>query len=104
NLTRTAHLLPKFPPVNRDLSLLLDEDVTWGQLSDVVETIAQPLRISVDYVTTYRGKQTPKGKKSVTIALEYRSSKGTLTGQQVDEQIDEVLSALGKTFGAELRQ
>ncbi|MCK5114042.1 MAG: phenylalanine--tRNA ligase subunit beta, partial [Phycisphaerae bacterium] len=50
NLTRTAHLLPKFPPVNRDLSLLLDEDVTWGQLSDVVETIAQPLRISVDYV------------------------------------------------------
>lgn len=104
NLTRSARLLPKFPPVCRDLSLILNETVTWGQLAAALDTVVQPLRASEKYVTAYRGKQTPRGKKSVTVALEYRSSEGTLTGELVDEQIEEILTVMRKTFNAELRQ
>ncbi len=103
NLTRTAHLLPKFPPINRDLSLVIDEDVTWGELIKVVHSVAQPLRVAEKYVTTYRGKQVPAGKKSVTMNLEYRSAEETLTGQQVDQQIEELLTPLKAKFAAELR-
>ena len=103
NLTRTTRPLPKFPPIHRDLSLILDEDVTWGQLADAIQTVDQPLRIHRQYVTTYRGKPIPKGRKSVTVALEYRSAEGTLTNEEVDRQVRELFSSLQGKFGAELR-
>jgi phenylalanyl-tRNA synthetase beta chain len=102
-LTRTARPLAKFPPVRRDLSLILDEPVTWGQILQAVREVSQPLRTDEQYVTTYRGKPLPKGKKSVTLALEYRSEEGTLRGEQVDEQIAELVAALGKALSAEIR-
>ncbi len=103
NLTRTAKPLPKFPPIRRDLSLILDEDITWGQLANAIQTVDQPLRVRQGYVTTYRGEPIPKGRKSVTVALEYRSSEGTLTSEEADQQIRELFSSLQEKFGAELR-
>jgi phenylalanyl-tRNA synthetase beta chain len=93
----------KFPPVDRDLSLILDQQVTWNELSSAIEAVAQPLRSDLAYVTTYRGKQIPSGKKSVTLTLTYRSDEGTLRGEQVDEQVNQVVEALKKQFQAELR-
>jgi phenylalanyl-tRNA synthetase beta chain len=102
-LTRTARELPKFPPVRRDLSFVVDEGVTWGELAGTIRSIPQPLRTDEQYVTTYRGKQLGKGKKSVTVALEYRSPEQTLRGEEVDEQVSEVVAALKSKLSAELR-
>ncbi|MBN1943507.1 MAG: phenylalanine--tRNA ligase subunit beta [Phycisphaerae bacterium] len=102
-LTRTTQPLPKFPPIRRDLSLIVDETVPWGELAAALAAVAQPLRVEEKYVTTYRGKPIPKGKKSVTVALEYRSNEGTLTNEQVDQQVRELLTALQKTLAVELR-
>lgn len=102
-LTRTTQLLPKFPPIRRDLSLILDEAATWGELSAAIAATPQPLRVEETYVTTYRGKPIPAGKKSVTVALEYRSNEGTLTNEQVDEQVQALLAALQKTLKVEVR-
>ncbi|MGC9453935.1 MAG: phenylalanine--tRNA ligase subunit beta [Phycisphaerae bacterium] len=101
--TRTYAAIPRFPSVRRDLSLILDEEVTYQQLRDAVEAVDQPLRVGMDYVTTYRGKPIPDGRKSVTVRLEYRSDEGTLRREQVDERVDELLSVLSKELGAELR-
>lgn len=103
DLTRTASELPKFPPVRRDLSLVVDEAVTWGQLDGVIRSVAQPLRTETQYVTTYRGKQLGKGRKSVTVQVEYRSAESTLRGEQVDQQVAEIVSALKDKLAAELR-
>ncbi|MBN1554530.1 MAG: phenylalanine--tRNA ligase subunit beta [Phycisphaerae bacterium] len=102
-LTRTTRLLPKFPPIHRDLSLIMDETATWGELAAAIARVEQPLRVEETYVTTYRGKPIPKGKKSVTVALEYRSNEGTLTNEQVDQQVRDLLTALQKTLAVELR-
>ncbi|MCK5558431.1 MAG: phenylalanine--tRNA ligase subunit beta, partial [Candidatus Hydrogenedentes bacterium] len=103
NLTRTAKPLPKFPPIRRDMSLIIDENVAWGQLADAIQTVDQPLRVRQEYVTTYRGKPIPKGRKSVTVALEYRSGEGTLTSEEADQQVRELFSSLQEKFAAELR-
>jgi phenylalanyl-tRNA synthetase beta chain len=102
-LTRTTRPLPKFPPIHRDLSLILDEAATWGELAAAITAVNQPLRVEETYVTTYRGKPIPKGKKSVTVALEYRSNEGTLTNEQVDRQVQDLLTALQKRLTVELR-
>lgn len=103
NLVRTAQVLPKFPGITRDLSLIVDEAVRWGELREVVESVTQPLRAGFDYVTTYRGKPLAKGKKSVTMQLQYRWEQGTLTSKQVDDQIAELLEAFKAKIKFELR-
>jgi phenylalanyl-tRNA synthetase beta chain len=102
-LTRMYVPLAKFPAIERDLSLVVDESVTWQQLADAVASVDQPQREKIDYVTTYRGKPLAKGKKSVTMNLTYRSPEGTLRREQVDEQVSEVVSAAAQRLSAELR-
>ena len=103
-LVRVYQPLPRFPAVRRDLSVIVDEPITWKQLSEAVAGIDQPLRQSLEYVTTYRGKPVPNGRKSVTLALEYRCPDRTLRGEEVDEQIEKILSILRENFSAELRR
>lgn len=100
---RRAQPLPRYPAIRRDLSLVVDEAVTWAELRQAVDRVAQPLRAEVDYVTTYRGKQIPAGRKSVTLSAEYRSEEGTLTHAQADQQVGQLTAALAETLGAELR-
>ncbi|HUT58591.1 MAG TPA: phenylalanine--tRNA ligase subunit beta [Phycisphaerae bacterium] len=95
--------LPRFPSVRRDLSLIVADATTWGKLAEAVAAVEQPLRVGVDYVTTYRGKPIPEGHKSVTVTLTYRSQTETLRGEQVDEQVAQVLGALKDALAAELR-
>jgi phenylalanyl-tRNA synthetase beta chain len=95
--------VPRFPAVQRDLSLILDESVSWQQLSDAIEQVDQPLRTGIDYVTTYRGKQIEPGRKSVTVQLTYRWPEGTLRREQVDQQVEQVVEALAEGFSAQLR-
>ncbi|MCD6304019.1 MAG: hypothetical protein J7M21_03550, partial [Planctomycetes bacterium] len=103
-LVRTYRPLPKFPAVRRDLSVIVDEAVNWQRLSDAIAAVAQPLREAVEYVTTYRGRPIPPGRKSVTVTLVYRCGDRTLRGEEVDRQVDEVVSALREALGAELRR
>jgi phenylalanyl-tRNA synthetase beta chain len=100
---RAYEALAKFPAVRRDLSLIVQESVTWRQLAEVIESVPQPMRVGVEYVTTYRGKPVPKGDKSVTVTLIYRWSEGTLRGEQVDQQVAEIVSAAGEKLTARLR-
>jgi phenylalanyl-tRNA synthetase beta chain len=95
--------VPRFPAVKRDLSLIVDESVTWKQLQQAIESVRQPMRAGLDYVTTYRGKPIPAGRKSMTATLVYRASEGTLRSEQVDAEVAQVVEALKKSLGAELR-
>ena len=95
--------LEKFPPVRPDLSLIVDEQVTWRQMREAIEAVDQPTCRDVQYVGTYRGKPIPAGKKSLTVTLTYRKPDGTLRSEEVDEQINHVVSALKKKLSAQLR-
>ena len=103
DLTRTYQPVAKFPPVQRDLSLVVDEQLTWSEMAAAIEAVDQPMRETFEYVTTYRGKPVPKGKKSVTITLTYRSPGGTLRSEDVDGQVEEVLQAAREKLSAQLR-
>ena len=103
NLERTYKTVPRFPAVRRDLSLIVDEETTWSQVQEVLTGVQQPLRTDVQYVTTYRGKPIPQGRKSITMTLVYQSNEGTLRSQQVDEQIQTIVKTFAETLNAEVR-
>ena len=101
--TRKYQPVAKFPAATRDLSMIVDEQVTWQQLAETVSSVDQPMRVALEYITTYCGKQIPSGRKSVSFTLTYQSPTTTLRSEDDDQQITEVVSALKEQFSAELR-
>ena len=96
--------LPKFPPAARDLSAVVDDDLPWATLEEAIRSVDEPMLESVSYVGTYRGKQVPKGKKSVTVSLVFRNPDRTFRSEEVDERVAKIVAALSEQLGATLRK
>jgi phenylalanyl-tRNA synthetase beta chain len=100
---RTVHALPRFPGIERDLSVVVDEPTPWSQIARTIEQAKPDLMESVDFVGVYRGKQVGKGRKSVTLRMSFRDPSRTLRHDEVDGQVESVVSALSEQVNAELR-
>ncbi len=101
--THEASELPKYPAIERDLSVVVDEATPWQTIADAISGAKPALLESADFVGTYRGKQVGQGKKSVTLRMQFRDPGTTLRHEQVDPQVRTVVKALGEQVGAELR-
>jgi len=97
------HPLPRFPAIDRDLSLILDEQVRWQQIREAIAAVGLEEMEEVNFTDLFRGKQVPKGKKSITISLRFRRADGSLTHEQADQFQARVLGALQEKLGAVLR-
>jgi phenylalanyl-tRNA synthetase beta chain len=95
--------LPRFPAVRRDLSLVVSDTTRYDGIDQLVHSLKLADLEEVEYITTYRGKQVVKGHKSVTIALVFRSPVATLTSEQVEAQVQQVVRAAQEKLGATLR-
>lgn len=98
----TYEPLPLYPLVEEDLSLLMDETVTWAQLETTV--LAQTGVRRVQFMEEYRGAQVPAGKKSVMLRFWMGSDEKTLTSEDIQARTKEIIEALRKATGAEMRQ
>jgi len=95
--------LPRFPAVRRDLSLVVAESVAYDALEKLIRALNLPSLEAVEYVTTYRGKPLEKGSKSLTTTLVFRSPTATLTSEQVEGAVQQVVRAAQEQLGATLR-
>ncbi|MEI8196978.1 MAG: hypothetical protein WCI73_13845 [Phycisphaerae bacterium] len=100
---RRAKPLPRFPSVRRDLSVVLEDQVRWADISAAVSAAQIQFLEQVDFVGTFRNQQIGPGKKSLTLALEFRDPATTLRSEQVDAQMKSALDLLASRFGATLR-
>jgi phenylalanyl-tRNA synthetase beta chain len=95
--------VPRFPAVDRDLSILVPQDTLWADIAKAVRTGSPAELEDVAFVDIYRGKGVPADKKSVTLSLRFRDEEGTLTHEAVDTYQATILAGLSKAVGAELR-
>lgn len=84
----------KFPPMARDLNLIVDEATRWSDLAATVGASAGPLLESLRYQETYRdtAKDGPN-KKRLLFSFTLRSPERTLTGEEADAARDAVVAA-----------
>jgi phenylalanyl-tRNA synthetase beta chain len=92
--------LPKFPAVSRDLSLIVPDATPYAAIESSLRSAAGESLESIRYVTTYRGKPIEAGKKSVTVALSFRSPTNTLTTEAVDADVAKLTAAAKEKLGA----
>ncbi|MCK4294219.1 MAG: hypothetical protein KAY65_13550, partial [Planctomycetes bacterium] len=95
--------IPRFPAIERDLSIIVNEEVRWSEIIDAVKDSASAELEDVQFVGIYRGKAIPPGRKSVTLSLRFRDEDGTLTHDSVDGLEKTIVDSLTQAVGAELR-
>jgi phenylalanyl-tRNA synthetase beta chain len=95
--------LPKFPPIERDLAIVLDTGIAAGQVLDEIHRVDPQLVEHVEIFDVYSGDQVETGKRSLALSLRLRSISGTLEDRDADQVIDRILKRLGDAFGARLR-
>jgi phenylalanyl-tRNA synthetase beta chain len=93
----------KFPAIERDLSIVIDEQVRWADIIAAVKKKSSSELEDVRFVGIYRGKGIPSGKKSLTLTLAFRDQDGTLTHETVDRFQADILKSLTESTGAQLR-
>lgn len=95
--------LPKFPALERDLSLVCAEEVTAGSIEKCIASAGGNSVSSVKLFDIYRGPQIGDGKKSVSFAVTLRAADRTLTDDEADGIIAKIMKKVSAAFGAELR-
>ncbi|OLC24164.1 MAG: phenylalanine--tRNA ligase subunit beta [Chloroflexi bacterium 13_1_40CM_65_17] len=100
---KRAQTLPRFPAIERDLAVVVEEHVAAGALLATIKEAGSDILDSALPFDEYRGAQVPEGHKSVAFALTFRSPERTLTDAEVDEVMAEIKLALQKKHSAGFR-
>jgi phenylalanyl-tRNA synthetase beta chain len=95
--------LPRFPAVERDFSLVLDDGVTFARVAGAIRALGVPEIERIEAVDLFRGGAIPAGKHSLLVRITLQSHEVTLTDAQVNEVSARVVAALQRELGAALR-
>ncbi len=95
--------LSRYPEVRRDLAVIVDKDVAAGDLLDNVREVAGTYLTDLRLFDVYEGKGIDPKRKSLALGLTFRDSSRTLSDQEVNNYVDQVIDLLIKTHNAELR-
>lgn len=95
--------LPKFPALERDIAVVVNDDVYSGDLLDVIRKSGGKHLIDCKVFDVFTGKQVGEGKKSVAFSLLFRANDRTLTDDEIDVTFDKIVKALENEMNAILR-
>jgi phenylalanyl-tRNA synthetase beta chain len=95
--------ISRFPAIRRDLAIVVDEGVEFGDLEACVRSEVGELLRDIMLFDVYAGGSIDSGRKSLALGLILQASSQTLTDDVVDGAVSRVVARLGSEFGARLR-
>ncbi len=95
--------ISKFPAVRRDLSMLIDAQLSFEQLRAIAVQTEKQLLKEVQVFDVYQGDKLPKGKRSYALSFVLEDNEKTLTDKQIDSVMDRLIQNFEKA-GAEVRK
>jgi phenylalanyl-tRNA synthetase beta chain len=96
--------VPKYPAVRRDLSMLVDQHVTFEELKAIAFKTEKKLMKQVQVFDVYEGDKLPEGKKSYALNFTLQDEEQTLTDKQIDAIMQKIIINLAETAKAEIRK
>ena len=95
--------LPRFPAVERDFSLVIDDGVPFAEVEATVRALEIPELQTIEPADLFRGGQIPTGKFSLMIRVTFQSAEATLTEAQLSSFSSRIVDTLQAKLGATLR-
>jgi len=96
--------ISKFPQVRRDLSMLINRDITYAKLENISYTTERNLLKEVQLFDVYEGDKIEAGKKSIAMSFTLLDEHQTLTDKQIDKTMNRLMEAFEKQAGAVIRK
>ena len=93
----------KFPSIKRDLSLLIDQKVSFKELLQIAKDTEKNILKSVSLFDVYEGDKLPEGKKSYALSFILEDKTKTLTDKYIDKVMSKLISSYENKVGAEVR-
>ena len=93
----------KFPPVRRDIALLVPTHTRIAEVLNVVEIAGGSLVKDTDLFDMYEGEGIPEGKKNLAFHIVYQAEDRTLTLKEVDALHDKIIQAIEENVEWEVR-
>jgi phenylalanyl-tRNA synthetase beta chain len=94
----------KYPPVVRDMALVVDSAVPAQALLDAMAAQKPAIVASIRLFDLYQGQGIPAGRKSLAFRVVMQDTERTLTDAEADAARDALVSLLGQKFSASLRK
>ncbi len=96
--------LPKYPAVDRDLAIVVSQDVLVAEIESIVKDIGKDLLESFKVFDIYEGDQIEEGKKSIAFSLVFRRQDRTLKEEEIQEIVSKIRGALEEKLNASVRE
>lgn len=99
----TYSSLPKYPYVERDISIVVSQDTLVADVRATILSIDSQIIESVNLFDVYTGAPIPEGKKSLALSIRYRARDRTLTDTEVNALHSKIIKTLEDSLKAQLR-
>ncbi|MDD3839560.1 MAG: phenylalanine--tRNA ligase subunit beta [Clostridia bacterium] len=103
DLNKKYKPLPKYPSVDRDIAVIVQEDVPVKQIQDIILKYGGGKIDQIDLFDVYKGKQIEENNKSVAFSIKYRDENKTLTDDEVSGIHNKIIERLKQEINARLR-
>lgn len=96
--------LPRFPAVQRDLAIVVKEQMKFESVERLVQNIGLDKLQDLHLFDIFESEKLGPGKKSMAISFTFLDEEKTLTDKEIDGWMNHIMSALEKDLNAEIRK
>lgn len=100
----TFREIPKYPAVQRDLSLVVDRSVVYEQVQRATDSARIRRLQSVKLFDVFENEKLGAGKKSMAVSFTFLDEEKTMTDKDIDSMMQKIMTAYEKELGAEIRK
>lgn len=93
-----------FPVVERDFAFLVNQDQAIGEMVKTIMNCDKVMIKEVNIFDIFSGKNIAPDKKSVALRVRIQSEEKTLSSEEIDSIGKKIIEAVGKFYGATLRE
>ena len=94
--------LSRFPEESRDLALVMNKEITCGQVEDVIRKSCNSIK-GIRLFDVYEGEQIPRDKKSMAFKVDFVPGEEAFEADSVDKFVKKILKNLKFHLDIDLR-
>jgi phenylalanyl-tRNA synthetase beta chain len=96
--------VPKFPEVRRDLSLVIDKQISFDEIRNLIYSTEKRLVKNIIAFDVYEGEKLTPGKKAYALGFTLLDESKTLTDEEIEKTMQRLMTAFEQKLGALIRK
>jgi len=103
NIDITYEAVAKYPKIERDLSLVLEENIAYGKVEDLIKNKMPEMLIDYQLFDLFSGEKLGKNKKALAVKFIFQLKERTLKDKEVDNYMEEIMELFKEKLEAIIR-